>query len=234
MYKHTHPAFPRRSKGGGGRGSYFKDKVKLLLPFPDGVCQSFCLSDAILNIRVERSGVMCVCACVQKSLAFLFFREKECWHKASHYGRSRRLECWSASPGLFHFICTVMSLVTAVSWELKVKPHKGRNAGKKGGKVNTKEGKTDKPPNVHLKTCEHFGTRGAIKRNFFGGGVVVFVLFTVPHSFQTCPLLHRALKRNLSTDRQEVWKSWLCLCMTVRMCVYLSASEGACVCCVRA
>lgn len=169
MYKHTHPAFPRRSKG-GGRGSYFKDKVKLLLPFPDGVCQSFCLSDAILNIRVERSGVMCVCACVQKSLAFLFFREKECWHKASHYGRSRRLECWSASPGLFHFICTVMSLVTAVSWELKVKPHKGRNAGKKGGKVNTKEGKTDKPPNVHLKTCEHFGTRGAIKRNFFGGG----------------------------------------------------------------
>lgn len=225
--------FPEEVRG-GGRGSYFKDKVKLLLPFPDGVCQSFCLSDAILNIRVERSGVMCVCACVQKSLAFLFFREKECWHKASHYGRSRRLECWSASPGLFHFICTVMSLVTAVSWELKVKPHKGRNAGKKGGKVNTKEGKTDKPPNVHLKTCEHFGTRGAIKRNFFGGGVVVFVLFTVPHSFQTCPLLHRALKRNLSTDRQEVWKSWLCLCMTVRMCVYLSASEGACVCCVRA
>lgn len=66
-----------------------------------------------------------------------------------------------------------MSLVTAVSWELKVKPHKGRNAGKKGGKVNTKEGKTDKPPNVHLKTCEHFGTRGAIKRNFFGGGVLL-------------------------------------------------------------
>lgn len=97
-----------------------------------------------------------------------------------------------------------MSLVTAVSRELKVKPHKGRNAGKKGGKVNTKEGKTDKPPNVHLKTCEHFGMRGAIKRNFFGGGVVVFVLFTAPHSFQTCPLLHRALKRNLSTDRQEV------------------------------
>lgn len=90
-----------------------------------------------------------------------------------------------------------MSLVTAVSRELKVKPHKGRNAGKKGGKVNTKE--ANKSPNVHLKTYEHFGTRGAIKRNFF-----VFVLFTAPHSFQTCPLLHRALKRNLSTDRQEV------------------------------
>lgn len=68
MYKHTHPAFPRRSKGGERRGSYFKDKVKLLLPFPDGVCQSFCLSDAILNIRVERSGVMCVCVCVCRSL----------------------------------------------------------------------------------------------------------------------------------------------------------------------
>lgn len=109
---------------------------------------------------------MCVHACVQKSLAFfLFFREKECWHKASHYGRSRRLECRSATPGLFHFICTVMSLVTAVSRELKVKPHKGRNAGKKGGKVNTKE--ANKSPNVHLKTYEHFGTRGAIKRNFF-------------------------------------------------------------------
>lgn len=65
-----------------------------------------------------------------------------------------------------------MSLVTAVSRELKVKPHKGRNAGKKGGKVNTKEGKTDNSPNVHLKTCEHFGTRGAIKRNFFFFGLL--------------------------------------------------------------
>lgn len=113
----THTLLSSEKEVGKTRRSCFKDNIELFSPLPDGVCQGFCLSDAVLNIGVKRRGggglCVCLCMCVQKSPGFLFFREKECWHEASHQGRRRRSECSSAAPGLFHFICSVMSLVTA-------------------------------------------------------------------------------------------------------------------------
>ena len=59
---------------GGLRGSCFKDNVRLFLPLPDGVCQGFCLSDAVLNIKLKGGGcAACMCACVRKSLQVFFF-----------------------------------------------------------------------------------------------------------------------------------------------------------------
>lgn len=90
---------------------------------------------------------VCVRASVQKPSVFVFFSRRRTLAQ-------RRLECSSAALGLFHFICSVMSLVTAV---------RGREIGlgssklshREGGKA-AKEGGRGEEKNIQANKVEHF------------------------------------------------------------------------------
>lgn len=98
-----------------------------------------------------------VCMCVQKSVFFLFFRKKECWHKASHRGRSRKLDCSSRFVS-FHLLCNESCSAARgrerdlTEW-FKVKPQEGREKerGRRredGREWKERQGKAHKPTSL--------------------------------------------------------------------------------------